>query len=55
MRTQMTEKEKELIQIIRSSEDPEQALITAVEIIVKFLQQGESSQERNLDGLREPA
>ena len=55
MRTQMTEKEKELIQIIRNSENPEQALITAVEIIVRFLQQGESSQERNLDGLREPA
>lgn len=55
MRTQITEKEKELIQIIRNSENPEQALITAIGIIVRFLQQGESSQERNPDGLSESA
>ena len=53
MRTQITE--KELIQIIRSSEDPEQALIKAVEIIVRFLQKDESPQERNPDGLSESA
>lgn len=55
MRTQITEKEKELIQIIRSNEDPEQALITAIGIIVKFLQQGESSQAHSPDGLSESA
>lgn len=54
MRTQMTERETELIQIIRNSEDPEQALIKAVEIIVRFLQKDESSQAHSPYALQEP-
>ena len=37
---EMTENEKELIELIRNSKDPEKALITAVNIIVDFLKSG---------------
>ena len=40
----MTDKEKELIGLIRESDDPEQAIVTAVEIILSFLKQHESCQ-----------
>ena len=38
----MTENEIELLQIIRENENPEKALITAIEIITKYLEQPES-------------
>lgn len=40
----MTENEKELLTIIRESENPEQAMTIAVDIILAFLMQHESSQ-----------
>lgn len=41
----MNEKEKELIRIIRDNDRPEQALTTAIRIILGFLQQHGSSAE----------
>ena len=41
----MTENEKELINIIRENDNPEQALMTAAVIILGFLKQHESYQE----------
>ena len=38
----MTENEKELINIIRENDNPEQALMTAAVIILGFLKQHES-------------
>lgn len=40
----MTEHEKELINIIRTHNDPEQALEIATQIILAFVEQHESSQ-----------
>ena len=40
----MTENEKELINIIRENDNPEQALMTAAVIILGFLKQHESSE-----------
>ena len=40
----MTEKEYELLNIIRNHNNPEFALITAVEIIVEYLNHLESSE-----------
>lgn len=40
----MTENEKELLTIIHESENPEQAMAIAVDIILSFLMQHESSQ-----------
>ena len=40
----MTEKELSLIQLIRENDKPEQALETAVNTILSFLEQHESSQ-----------
>ena len=40
----MTDNEKELIQIIRENDNPEQAIVTAVETILSFLKQHESSE-----------
>ena len=40
----MTEKELSLIQLIRENDNPEQALTTAVNTILLFLEQHESSQ-----------
>ena len=40
----MTENELELIKLIRENDNPEQALATAVETILSFLEQHESSQ-----------
>jgi hypothetical protein len=51
----MTENEKELISLIRESNDPEQALMTATVIILSFLKQRESYQERDSVALRELA
>lgn len=41
----MTENEKELINIIRENDNPEEALMTAAVIILGFLKQHESFQE----------
>ena len=40
----MTNNEIELINIIRENDNPEQALLTAIETIILFLEQHESSQ-----------
>lgn len=51
----MTDNEKELIDIIRHSDNPEGAIGVAVEIILAFLKLHESSQEQSSVVLREPA
>ena len=51
----MTENEKELIKIIRENDNPEQALVTAVETILSYLKQHESSVEQAAAVLRELA
>ena len=38
----MTNNEIELLNLIRNNANPEQALITAIEIIIKYLEQPES-------------
>ena len=38
----MTNNEITLLNIIRENENPEQALVTAIEIIIKYLEQPES-------------
>lgn len=40
----MTANEIELIELIRENDNPEQALATAVDIILSFLEQHESSE-----------
>ena len=40
----MTANEKELIELIRENDNPEQALMTAAVIILGFLKQHESSE-----------
>lgn len=35
----MSEKEKELLNLIRESDNPEEALLTAIEIILKFIEE----------------
>ena len=42
----MTDAEKELINLIRECDEPEQALLTATVIILTFLKQHESSEEQ---------
>lgn len=42
----MTDNGKELINMIRESDDPGQALITATAIILEFLKLHESSEEQ---------
>jgi hypothetical protein len=41
----MTSNEQELIKLIRENDNPEQALLTATEIIISFLKQHELCQE----------
>ena len=38
----MTQNELKLLNIIRENDNPEQALITAIELIIKYLEQPES-------------
>lgn len=40
----MTKNEKELLDLVRGSNDPERALVTAVQIITEFVKQLGSSQ-----------
>ena len=48
----MTENEKELINMIRENDNPEQALMTATVIILGFLKQHESSEVQESAVLR---
>ena len=49
----MTDNEKELINMIRENDNPEQALMTAAVIILGFLKQHESFAEQAPACLRE--
>ena len=49
----MTEKEMELIRILRENDNPERALMAAATIILGFLKQLESSEEQVPVCLRE--
>lgn len=40
----MTNNERELLKLIRENDNPEQALMTATNIIISFLKQHESSE-----------
>lgn len=51
----MTDYEIELIKMIRESNNPEKALMTASVIILDFLQQHESSEAPSSDFLPGPA
>lgn len=51
----MTNKEKELLNLIRENENPEQALLTAVLIIGRVLEQSVSYQAPSADSLQAPA
>ena len=51
----MTANEQELINIIRENDNPVQALSTAVDIILLYLVQHESSQEQVAVAPLEPA
>jgi hypothetical protein len=51
----MTEHEKELIHFIRNSSDPEKSLEIAIQVILAYLQQLESSPEPSPDSFQEPA
>lgn len=51
----MTDIETELITLIRENESPEQALITAAEIIISYLKQHGSYQEPSPVCLQESA
>lgn len=51
----MTNNERDLLAIIRNHRDPEQALITAIEIILEFLKQDESFGEQSSVSPRESA
>ena len=44
----MTNNELQLLNMIRDNDNPERALITAVEIIIKYLEQPESFEEPSL-------
>ena len=48
----MTANEIELINLIRENDNPEQALTTAVDIILLYLVQRESSEGQAVDGLQ---
>ena len=51
----MTNNEKELINIIREHENPEKALLTALDIVTTFLRLSVSYQEPFADSQRELA
>lgn len=51
----MTDNEMELINIIRENDNPEIALVTAVETILLYLKQHGSYQEQAVADLRELA
>ena len=49
----MSTHENELLNIIRESENPDQAVLTAIEIISEYLRQPESFEARAVAYLRE--
>ena len=51
----MTDRELELIYIIRNHENPEKALEIAIQKLFEFLEQSESCQEPSAACQREPA
>ena len=51
----MTKNERELLTLIRENECPEQALLTAVIVIGRALEQCGSYQEPSAGSLQEPA
>lgn len=51
----MTENEKQLIDLIRENDNPEEALMTATVIILGFLKLHESSEVQAPACLREPS
>lgn len=51
----MTENEKQLINLIRESANPENAIMIATAIIIDFLKQHESSEEQAAACLQESA
>ena len=51
----MTDNEKKLIELIRENDNPEEAIVTAVNTILSFLGQRESFEEQVPVGLREHA
>jgi hypothetical protein len=51
----MTDNERELLNIIRSHNDPERAVSITIEVILGFLVQDESSQEQQAVCFRERA
>lgn len=50
----MSENEIELIRMIRENDNPEQAALTAIEVILNYLRQPESFEERAAACLRVP-
>ena len=51
----MSTHEIELLKIIRESKNPEQAVLTAIEIITEYLRQPESFEAQAAAYLQEPA
>jgi len=49
----MTKNERDLIELVRNSDSPEQAFIIALDIICQYVEQLESLPERQAVGLRE--
>lgn len=48
----MTQNEKELVGLIRENDNPAEAVLTAIEIILSFLEQHGSSQEQAVVALQ---
>ena len=51
----MSTQEIELLRIVRENDNPEKAVLTAIEIFTAFLERPEEVPERLLAGLRESA
>lgn len=51
----MTENERKLIQLIRENDNPDKALLTAIDTILLFLTQQRSSEEQAVAYLQELA
>lgn len=51
----MTTNELELIEMIRNHKNPEKAFVTALEIILSFVNHHESSESKHSVGARESA
>lgn len=49
----MSKNEKELFDIVNENDNPEQAVLTAINVFAAFLEQLEVDQELQTDGLRE--